>query len=283
MILVRNPIRPHLKTYPSSVVFTLYDQEENEVELDEFEDEKVNMKETTLNAEDLRETLKDISSYVGGEENITESEYLEPEVEHPLHDLYQSFVINNNDMDATKKYVDFSQNLSINRQTYQSTFRNHNQYIEEHYKVTEQMNFCLEIVEVIDPNEDLEGIEDNTPPKTSLDKKFLHYKSPKRDYDYVSVMRIRPRPFYDNPDKYPPIIITKDQIKGIEWTPNKQQISHIQPVVLFKDHDENFEIEAVITKRVKDKDYVFKTLLNGEDVEDYLGRKKLKEYSHFTN
>jgi hypothetical protein len=81
------------------------------------------------------------------------------------------------------------------------------------------MNFCLEIVEVIDPNEDLEGIEDNTPPKTSLNKKFLHYKSPKRDYDYVSVMRIRPR---FNPDNYPPIIITRDQIKGIEWTPNKQ-------------------------------------------------------------
>ena len=52
MILVRNPIRPHLKTYPSSVVFTLYDQEENDVEIDEFEDEMVNIKDTTVIADE---------------------------------------------------------------------------------------------------------------------------------------------------------------------------------------------------------------------------------------
>ena len=122
-------------------------------------------------------------------------------------------------------------------------------YSDEFFK---KENFCLEIVEVIDPNEDLEGIEDNTPPKQSLNKKFLHYKSPKRDYDYVSVMRIRPKPTFESPDKYPPIIITKEQIQGVKWSPNKQQVSYMKPLVLFKDQDENFEIEAVITKRVRD-------------------------------
>ena len=39
----------------------------------------------------------------------------------------------------------------------------------------------------------------------------------------------------------------------------------------------------MITKRVKDKDFVLNSLLNGEDIEDYLGRKKLREYAHFTN
>jgi hypothetical protein len=46
-------------------------------------------------------------------------------------------------------------------------------------------------VEVIDPNEDFLGGGELTTPKQSLDKKFLYFKSEKRDFDYVSVMRIK--------------------------------------------------------------------------------------------
>ena len=52
-------------------------------------------------------------------------------------------------------------------------------------------------------------------------------------------------------------------------------------MVLFKDSDDNYEIEAVITKRVKDKNFVLNNLLNGEDIEDYIGRRKLNDNSHY--
>ena len=90
--------------------------------------------------------------------------------------------------------------------------------------MSDNKNFCLDIVDVIDPDEDLKGVEDNDP-RPSLGKKFLHYKSPKRDYDYVTVMRIRPK--YKDIDSYPPIIITKEQIQGVQWSPNKQQVSYV--------------------------------------------------------
>lgn len=140
--------------------------------------------------------------------------------------------------------------------------------------MTENKNFCLDIVDVIDPDED-QGAEENNAPMPSLGKKFLHYKSPKRDYDYVTVMRIRPK--YKDINSYPPVIITKEQIQGVQWSPNKQEVSYVQPLVLFKDQNENFEIEAVITKRVKDKDFVLNNLLNGEDINNYMNKKKIKD------
>lgn len=79
MILIKDPISPHLKTYPCSVVFTLYDEEEDEDlddNLEEFDDTDVNIKPSSRFVSNMQEnqTNRENTSYIGGEENVTESE-----------------------------------------------------------------------------------------------------------------------------------------------------------------------------------------------------------------
>jgi hypothetical protein len=46
---------------------------------------------------------------------------------------------------------------------------------------------------------------------------------------------------------------------------------------MFKDNDAEYEIEAVITKRERKKDFIMESLLNGEDIDNYYQRRRKLE------